>query len=66
MIMEEKSVACIEEFGRLVVARDYVSLVREWQAHTFYAVFVNNGCEGELPALVEVHDHLAFLAGTAP
>lgn len=64
--MDEKLVACIEEFGRLVDARDYVSLVREWQVHTFYAVFINNGSEGELPALVEVHDHLAFLAGTDP
>jgi|GEM_PF-4947404 len=64
--MDEKSVACIEEFGKLVDAKDYVSLVREWQVHTFYAVFVNNGSEGELPALVEVHDRLAFLAGTDP
>ncbi|MBK1872724.1 hypothetical protein FE848_05765 [Marinobacter sp. 1-3A] len=64
--MEEKSVACIEEFGKLVAAKNYASLVREWQVHTFYAVFVNNGSEAELPALVEVHDHLAFLAGTDP
>lgn len=64
--MEEKSVACIKEFGKLVAAKDYVSLVREWQVHTFYAVFVKNGSERELPALVEVHGHLAFIAGTDP
>lgn len=64
--MEEKSVACIEEFSKLVAEKDCVSLVREWQVHTFYVVFINNGSEGELPALVDVHDHLAFLAGTDP
>lgn len=61
--MDEKSTVCIKEFGKAVASKDYVALVRDWQELTFYAVFAKNGVDGELPALVDVHDHLAFLAG---
>ncbi|MGP9832858.1 hypothetical protein [Marinobacter sp. NSM] len=60
--MDEQSVVSIEEFGQVVASKDYIALVRRWQRPTFYAVFSKTEEGDETPALVEVQDHLAFIA----
>ncbi|MFB2764257.1 hypothetical protein [Marinobacter shengliensis] len=64
--MDERSVVSVEEFAKIVASKDYIALVRHWQELTFYVALAKSDDGVEKPALVDVHDHLAFIVSPDP
>lgn len=64
--MDERSVVSVEKFAEVVASKDYIALVRHWQELTFYVVLAKSDDGVEKPVLVDVHDHLAFIASPDP